>query len=72
MIGQRYVLVAATWRSSSTAWVGRFTSKWRCQCGCRMLADMSGVISHILISGQYDKRILLSAFCTVQLRYDLA
>ena len=25
--------------------VGRFTSKWRCQCGCRMLADSSGVIS---------------------------
>jgi hypothetical protein len=21
--------------------IGRFTSKWRCQCGCRMLADLS-------------------------------
>src|ERR1019366_836489 len=26
---------------------GRFTSKWRCQCGCRMLADLSLVISHM-------------------------
>ena len=23
---------------------GRFTSKWRCQCGCRMLADLSLLI----------------------------
>ena len=23
---------------------GRFTSKWRCQCGCRMLADFRGPI----------------------------
>jgi hypothetical protein len=32
--------------------VGRFTSKWRCQCGCRMLADFPGVISHKPVSGQ--------------------
>jgi hypothetical protein len=25
---------------------GRFTSKWRCQCGCRMLPDFPGVISY--------------------------
>ena len=32
--------------------VGRFTSKWRCQCGCRMLSDFPGVISHMPVSGQ--------------------
>src|ERR1039458_10120598 len=36
--------------------VGRFTSKWRCQCGCRMLADFPGVISHKPVNGQCDKR----------------
>src|SRR5664280_2574878 len=39
---RRSVLVAATWWSSSTIRYGRFTSKRRCQCGCRMLADLSG------------------------------
>jgi hypothetical protein len=37
----RSVLAAATWRSSSRARDGRFTSKRRCQCGCRTLADFS-------------------------------
>jgi hypothetical protein len=49
---RRSVLVAATWWSSSTARVGRFSSKWRCQCGCRMLADFPGVVSHMAVSGQ--------------------
>src|SRR5271167_4458437 len=27
--------------------VGRFTSKWRCQCGCRMLADSVLTSQHL-------------------------
>ena len=26
-------------------WFGRYTAKWRCQCGCRMLADSRGTYS---------------------------
>jgi hypothetical protein len=42
---RRSVVVAATWWSSSTTRVGRFTAKWRCQCGCRMLAGSRGTYS---------------------------
>jgi hypothetical protein len=47
---RRSVLVAAIWWSSSTARFGRFTSKWRCQRGCRMLADSQGT-SPVLYGG---------------------
>ena len=30
---------------------GRYTSKWRCQCGRLMLADFPGVISYKPVSG---------------------
>src|SRR5664279_2186178 len=55
---RRSVLVAATWWSSSTVRVGRFTAKRRYQCGCRMLADLPGVISHMPVWGHCDKRML--------------
>jgi hypothetical protein len=38
--------------------IGRFTSKWRCQCGCRMLADFPGVISHKPVWGPRDKALM--------------
>jgi hypothetical protein len=33
---------------NTTVWA--FSSKWRCQCGCRMLGDFAGVISQIVWS----------------------
>ena len=53
MNGRRSVLVAAIWWSSSTARNGRFTSKWRCQCGCRMLTDLikSGAANRLVFRG---------------------
>jgi len=50
---------------------GRFTSKWRCQCGCRMRADFPGVISPKPVWGQCDKRTLLGALCLVRMAYDM-
>ena len=66
---RRSVLVAATWWSSSTARVGRYTSSWRAVPS--PLADFAGVISHMPVSGQCDKLMLPGALCPVQIRLRL-
>ena len=44
----RFLVLGPWGRVQAREWNGRFTSKWRCQCGCRMLADFSGVILSLI------------------------
>ena len=52
---------------NSTGWA--FYVQWWCQCGCRMLRGSN--LSHMPVSGQCDKRMLLGALCPVLIGYGL-
>src|SRR5664280_1134792 len=50
----RFLVLGPWGRVQAREWNGRFTSKWQCQCGCRMLADVAGVISQNPVSVAHD------------------
>jgi hypothetical protein len=52
------------WWRSSRARDGRFTSKWRCQCGCRMLADLSRVnFGQVVFQRKVLRMLLRTGVC---------
>jgi hypothetical protein len=53
--------------SSSTAPVGRYTSRWWCPMRLPDADRFAGVIPRLPVKGQSDKRIVLGALCSVQI-----